>query len=139
MSDITIHGGRGVSLAVMTESYVDQLVDIINTPEVIEGVMTIPPVAREEELEWVKNLPKNKKNMHIFAVLAHEGEGRRFIGTMGLHKIRWPEGSCTSGSLLGSLEMLGQGYGTEAKLLLLKHAFDVLNLTTVKSEVKAFN
>lgn len=61
------------------------------------------------------------------------------IGTIGLHNIDWRNRYCTTGALIGEKEYWGKGYGTEAKLLLLKYAFDTLGLEKICSNVLAIN
>lgn len=139
MDHSVIYLGSQTALASMQEAYAPELVPLMNDPELTEGVMSTPPATLGEEVEWIQGLTKALNKQRCLAVLAREGEEFRFIGTMGLHRIRWDIGSAESGSLLGPADRLAKGHGTEAKLLLLKYAFDVLNLRTVQSSVKAFN
>jgi RimJ/RimL family protein N-acetyltransferase len=58
---------------------------------------------------------------------------------MGIHHVRWPDGIASTGSLIGVAGARGKGVGTEAKLMLLYHAFMILGIRKVISDVKAFN
>jgi RimJ/RimL family protein N-acetyltransferase len=58
---------------------------------------------------------------------------------MGLHHISWIHRTATTGALIGEAQYRGNGYGTEAKMLLLDYAFRTLNLRKVCSNVIAFN
>jgi len=61
------------------------------------------------------------------------------IGTMGLHNISWKDGTATTGAIFGSEKHRNQGIGTLAKMALLNHAFNVLNLRMILSEAISFN
>lgn len=138
---IVYRGLVGCSLGVMQEPYIPELLQFINDLEVTAGVMARAPVDVYEEEDWLRKLHTNKKSNQIFAVLAHEpGENEfRYIGHTGIHQILWPSGFGATGSLLGGNNARGNGYGTEAKLLLQYHAFRVLGLRKLTSTVKAFN
>jgi N-acetyltransferase len=72
-----------------------------------------------------------------FAVVLREtGE---LIGETGLYSIDWIARNAESGSWLYRAADRGQGYGTEAKLLLLEYAFDRLGLNMIWSWVKERN
>jgi len=139
-----VHQGHvACSLGVMHEGYLPDFLMFANTIEVTQGVRLMPPVGMPEEREWVQNLAKRKQSNVIFAVLVHEptaeGQTYRYIGHTGIHAIKWPDGTAVTGTLLGNSKNWLQGYGTEAKLLLLFHAFQMLGLRKLTSEVKAFN
>jgi N-acetyltransferase len=72
-----------------------------------------------------------------FAVVLREtGE---LIGETGLYSIDWIARHAESGSWLYRAADRGQGYGTEAKLLLLEYAFDRLGLNMIWAWVKERN
>lgn len=58
---------------------------------------------------------------------------------MELSHINRIHGTAVTGAVIGEKEYWGKGYGSEAKLLLLKYAFDVLNLRKICSAAIAFN
>jgi RimJ/RimL family protein N-acetyltransferase len=57
------------------------------------------------------------------------------IGTVDLEDIDWVNRTAETGSWLGPALYRGQGYGTEAKHLLLEYAFDRLQLHVLLSVV----
>lgn len=140
MTHYVIYEGHvAVSVAAMQESYINELMPIANDPEVTRGLNMKPPITLEDELEWYRGLSKNKANK-ILAVLKHsDGDGLRYIGHMGIHNIKPQDGTGTTGSILGPSSELKKGYGTEAKLLLMRYAFEVLGLRKLNSSVKGFN
>ena len=133
-----------VSLGAMRREYLTDFVPWANNPEATAGVLIRPPVTLEEELAWYDGFAKHKDTDNIFAILLQKKKRKgkteyQYIGHTGLHKITWPAGTGSTGSIIGLPHLFGKGYGTEAKLLLLYHAFFVKGLRKVVSRVKVFN
>lgn len=61
------------------------------------------------------------------------------VGTIGLHNIDLRNGTVTTGAMFGNKELQGKGIGQKAKMAILAHAFNILNLRQVYSEVLGFN
>ncbi len=140
---IAYQGKISVSLGLMQKEYVPNFVPWINQRIGIEGTLQRPPYSEAQGIEWVKNLDTSKGTHEVFAILTQERRNGEFIytyvGHTGIHYIGWPDGVASTGSIIGSVETQGRGLGTEAKLLLLYHAFMVLGLRKMTSKVKAFN
>ncbi len=141
---IAYAGKVAVSLGAIKKEYVPLMMRHINDPTVTAGVLMRPPITLEAEQAWFEENSKRNELNQVFAVLCKGKEetpepSYMFLGVMGLHKITWPDGVGTTGSILYQKELHGKGYGTEAKLLLLYHAFYIKGLRKVSSEVKAFN
>lgn len=144
---VVYQGLLNVSAGAMQNGYIKLAMPGLNDLEVTRGVILRPPVTLEFESAWYADMAQGKggKNNVIFAILLHERDesgkitGYRYIGHMGLHDITWPVGLATSGSIIVDKTCFGKGYGTEAKLLLLRHAFFHLGLRKVCSAVKVFN
>ncbi|OHD55734.1 MAG: hypothetical protein A2Y33_13925 [Spirochaetes bacterium GWF1_51_8] len=62
-----------------------------------------------------------------------------YIGICRLHDIDWVSRSAVFGIVIGEKDYWGKGYGTEATCLILDYGFNILNLETVRLQVKAFN
>ena len=62
----------------------------------------------------------------------------QLIGDVGLDGIRWAHGECFVGIGIGERALWGQGYGTEAMRLILRFAFQELNLGGAGVAVRAF-
>ncbi len=60
-----------------------------------------------------------------------QGDGWLPIGDIGLMDIDWRTRAAEVGILIGEKSFWNQGYGSEAMRLMLKHAFDTLNLNRV--------
>lgn len=62
-----------------------------------------------------------------------------YIGQSDLLKFDWKNRSAVLGIVIGRKDRLGQGYGREAIQLLLRFAFEELNLNRIELEVISFN
>lgn len=61
------------------------------------------------------------------------------VGTIGLYEIEWANRTAWIGVGIGRREDWGKGYGTEGMELLLRYAFDELNLRRLQLTVIAYN
>lgn len=111
----------------------------INDPEIRQFVKRRRPATREEEREWFATPKPNDIVLGIELKPQVLGTPGRLIGNTALHRINWPQRHATSGTLIGEKDCWGCGYGTEAKMLLLRYAFLTLNLHRVTSNVYATN
>lgn len=139
MEHYIVYEGERAALGAVVKEYVPLITKWANDPNATAGVLLTPPVMLEAEQSWFEGLPKRKDTDVVFAVLVREGEGWKFVGTTGIHRITWPDARGSTGSFIGDTSVHGQGVGTEAKLWLLHHAFHMLGLRKITSEVKAFN
>lgn len=105
----------------------------INDSEVRQFISAYLPTTRKEEEEW---FDKEKKDEIRLAIETKKG---KFIGTIGLSKIDFRSGTATTGTCIGEKDYWGKGYGTDAKMILLDYAFNVLNLRKISSRAFAFN
>lgn len=107
----------------------------INDPRVRKFLTPFFPVSREEEEEF---FTKPQPDSATLAIVARDQKDR-FIGTIGFSKIHRFHRTAITGTMIGEVDCWGKGYGTEAKMLLLRYGFDTLNLRKVNSEAIAFN
>ncbi len=140
MTDYIGYSGGKVSLGVMVRDYIPLFTEHANDLSITRGILMRPPVTIEAEYEWFERIARRSETEHVFAILLNDAEGKhRYIGHTGLHNISWPNGTAKTGSIIIDKTLHRSGCGTEAKLLLLYHAFYVKGLRKVCSEVKAFN
>jgi RimJ/RimL family protein N-acetyltransferase len=87
---------------------------------------------------WFGEMAKNDPapDVEVAVVLRETGE---LIGETGLYSIDWIARTAESGYWLYRASDRGQGYGTEANLLLLEYAFDRLGLNMIWAWVKERN
>ena len=108
----------------------------MNDPEITQFLIVDIPTSRDEEEAWFDK-QKDRANGKIFAIVTLDGN--RHIGNIGLHTIDHKHGTATTGTVIGEKDYWGKGYGTDAKMVLMNYAFNVLNLRRLTSEVIAFN
>jgi RimJ/RimL family protein N-acetyltransferase len=58
---------------------------------------------------------------------------------MSIFRINWIDRTATTGAMIGNKKYWNNGYGTEAKMLLLKYAFETLGLRKIHSLAFAYN
>lgn len=111
----------------------------INNPDVwqyLSSAAAFPKGIGFEE-EWIKEKQKpNKHDVTLGICLTATSE---LIGTIGLHQIDYLNRTAVTGTVIFKSEHQSQGYGTDAKMALLRYAFLVLNLRLIESRVVAFN
>ena len=140
MEHYIVYSGKHVALAGMQKEYIRLVMPWLNNPVTTAGVVLTPPITYEDELEWYESIRANR-SQRIFAILVRDGVDSewRYVGHTGLHNITWPDARASSGTIIGDEGVHGKGYGTEAKLFLLYHAFYVEGIRKITSELKAFN
>ena len=110
----------------------------MNDPAVRQSLLTQWPVDEIGERQWFESHDRGRPRHDItLAIVLRDGD--RLIGTMGLYGIDWRNRRASTGTVIGEKDCWGQGYGSEAKQLLLAYAFDTLGLHRLDSEVLASN
>lgn len=127
--------GKLVNLRPAQKSDIPHFTRWINDPRVRQFLLNTLPQTEKQEETWYEGHGKDDKNI----ILVIETKGGKPIGSMGIHRIDWRNGIGTTGALIGEPEYWGQGYGTDAKMILLDYAFNTLGLRKVCSDVFAFN
>jgi RimJ/RimL family protein N-acetyltransferase len=90
----------------------------------------------DDEVEWLDKISRRKEGELYLGIEVRE------LGLIGLTSMKvesWINRTAVTGTMIGHQEARGKGYGTEAKMLLLGHAFRRLNLRKVYSNVYAPN
>lgn len=77
------------------------------------------------------------KHSIIFAII--EKDTNKVIGNCGIHNKSEVHRTGTFGIFIGDKSYWSQGFGTEATLLILDYAFNLLNLNNVNLDVVDFN
>jgi RimJ/RimL family protein N-acetyltransferase len=108
----------------------------INNPDSYSYLINTGPRGLGFEEEWIKSKQKLDDKDITVGICTHEGV---LIGTMGLHRIDCLNGTATTGSVIFDEEYRNRGYGTDAKMILLDYAFNMLGLHIVESRVIGFN
>jgi RimJ/RimL family protein N-acetyltransferase len=117
--------------------HLDNALVWINDPEVTEWTLIGDwPMTRLVEEDFFDRAMRETEKDLYFAVETLAGE---HIGFSGLHRIDWKNGVATTGTILGRRDLWGQGYGSDAACLRTRHAFEMLGLRMLLSEVMADN
>jgi RimJ/RimL family protein N-acetyltransferase len=93
--------------------------------------MLYPP---NQVKEWIE---KHFDEIYLFSIRTLEDD--RFIGTVDLSGIDWTAGNAWVGIGIGERDYWGKGYGTDAMNLILRFAFEALNLKRVSLTVFGYN
>lgn len=134
--EIVFLRGKRVNLRPVLRSDIQLLLRWMNDPEVYRYLNTFFPAYELDEERWIEKVADEKEHHVQLAMVTVEGT---HIGNMGLHRIHWKDRVAWSGAVIGEKEYWGRGFGTEAKMLLLNHAFNVMNLRKVTAAHFEFN
>jgi RimJ/RimL family protein N-acetyltransferase len=117
--------------------HLDNALVWMNDPEVTAWTLVGDwPMTRLAEEDFFDRAMRETEKELSFAVETLAGD---HIGFSGLHRIDWRQGVATTGTLLGRRDLWGQGYGSDAARLRTRHAFEILGLRMLLSEVMADN
>jgi RimJ/RimL family protein N-acetyltransferase len=117
---------------------VDNLIIWHNDPEVTSslGGNTFF-VSKLREIEWLKDASLNDKTNIRLAICLKEDN--KYIGNINLTSVNWINRSAEYSIMLGDKIEWNKGYGSEATQLILKYAFEELNLNRVYLTVRTDN
>jgi len=90
----------------------------------------------EDEVEWINRVNKSKTDVVLSLIPKELG---KVIGVMGIHGINHMHQTCRTGANIGNVKYQNKGFGTEAKMYVLKYAFHTLNMRKVCSAVHSNN
>ena len=115
---------RPIDIEDVNESYLNW----INDGDIIDNLATVFPTSKEDLANFVTSILKNP-NFVFFAIVVKESN--KHIGNVKLGPIDWISRTTNFGLMLGDKSSWGKGYAQEAFSLILKLAFDKLNLHKV--------
>lgn len=126
--------GEQISLSVVLESDAEKLFQESNDLEMNHYFRRLGrPYSQEEALQQIRNIFSNSDSERIFAIVKNE-DTESGIGHVGLHEIDWKSRHAHVSYAL-SREYWGNGYMTEAVKLLIKYAFEIINLRKLHTYV----
>ncbi len=108
----------------------------INDPDSYSFLLSTDPKGLGYEEEWIKSKQRSDGKDITVGICTLEGV---LIGTMGLHQIDSVHRKAITGSVIFDEAYRNQGYGTDAKMVLLDYAFNMLGLEVVESRAISFN
>jgi len=126
--------GERCYLSPMNEDDAPQYVEWLNDMEVARTLtVAVQTIALSGEREYLREHAQD----HTYSVVTLDGD--RIIGNVGLVDINNLERTCEIGVFIGAKDLWGQGYGREAMVLLMRYAFDYLNMRNIWLRAFAFN
>lgn len=131
--------GKKVILRAIEESDIKQLSKWINDREITQFLTVCIPLSEKEEKNWYEDMLKKKEQEKSIALGIADKKTKKLIGDISLEKVNWINRNSELGIFIGEKAYWGKGYGTEAVKLMLKLAFEDLNLHKVYLDVYDFN
>jgi RimJ/RimL family protein N-acetyltransferase len=123
--------GKKVILRGLELSDLDSIMKNWNNLELRRTLSNQLPHSKEEELEWIKNTWKSRregKGMQL-AITDHQNN---FLGTVGIFDIRNSDRRAEIGIAIHEIDNRGKGYGTDAVITMCAVGFNILNLHSIK-------
>ncbi|HNQ21641.1 MAG TPA: GNAT family protein [Phycisphaerae bacterium] len=108
----------------------------INDPATRRGLTIHWPINEIAERKFIEKASESTDQV-VLAIVLRDGD--RPIGAVGLHFLRWKDRAGEVGIMIGEAQWRGHGYGPEALLVMLRYAFEELNLNRVQICVYDFN
>ena len=102
-----------------------------------DPVRPLSPGQIKKKYEEAGKEKEKSQNRFSFAVRTRADD--RLIGLVRLDRIEWNNGAGWLALGIGAAEDRGQGYGTEALRLILRYAFDELNLHRLSASTFEYN
>jgi RimJ/RimL family protein N-acetyltransferase len=132
--------GKLVRLRAYEKSDLDAVMKWVNDGEVTDmlgGEMLIYPVSSiaEERFIEANAIPSDKQKNFVIETLAE----RKYIGGISFNVIDWLNRSAAVGIVIGDKTLWGKGYGTDAMRVLMRLAFDKMNLHRLRLNVFDYN
>jgi RimJ/RimL family protein N-acetyltransferase len=127
--------GEKINLRPVELSDIEELMNI-NDEDVRRNLLSVFPLNRLKEEEWIKNLYRDEHSF-VFAIVSLERE--MLIGTCGLERINWVNRSAEFGIAITDKSFWNMGYGTEATKIMLRYGFELLNLHRISLYVYDYN
>ncbi len=127
--------GTNVYLRPLDRGDAPAFVSWLNDPEVSRYLLVYRPMTLAVEEEFLSRL--NRDDDLVLGLVLRDGD--RLIGGIGLHNIDQRCRRASFGILIGDKAAWGKGYGSEATRLMLRHAFETLNLNRVWLHVYEYN
>jgi len=131
--------GPNILLRGLELTDVSELMKHWNSVEVKRFLFVSGPHSIQEEEEWIKYTWRERKEgkSFIFAIVYREKD--LFIGNIEIRIMNQTSRRGNIGIVIFNQSYWSRGFGTESIQILLKYAFETLNLNSVELEVFANN
>jgi RimJ/RimL family protein N-acetyltransferase len=138
MSNVFLTGNT-TTLRPLSVDDVPLLTKWINNEETRRYLNRRFPLADLDEKAWVEKSCVLSRAPSDIVMIIESKEDKCPIGTMGLHSINWVDRNAVTGTILGEKKFHGKGYASDAKMTLLKYAFETLGMHKIISYAFAKN
>ncbi len=128
--------GKKVRLRLVAMQDVARLHKWINDKKINKYITAEIPISLAKERKYVRSMVRSKNSKHFIIEIL---PSREPIGIMSLGKIDQRHHKATTGAFIAESKYWGEGYGSDAKMALLKYAFTKLNMNRVESHVFTSN
>jgi len=130
--------GKLVRIRAYEKSDLDAVMAWVNDEEVIRNLAApmLFPLSRLAEENFVEANARGSGPEHTWAIETLAGD---YLGGIGLMTVDWINRSAQVGIVIGSKLHWGKGFGTDAMRVVLRFAFDKMNLHRVWLNVYDFN
>lgn len=111
----------------------------VNDPEITNTLSDqfLYPHSKYETESFFRTMVEGKASHKSFIIAFKDS--LEYLGQIDLYRIDWKNRFAHLAIVIGNKENLGKGYGSEAIQVLLKFAFEELNLNRIELEVYEFN
>lgn len=128
--------GASVYLRPLEVADAPALVPWLNDPEVTRHLRRYQPLTLAAEEHFLRRMSESETDLVLGIALRADD---RLVGGTGLHKVDARNRHAEFGIFLGDKSVWGKGHGTEATRLVVRHAFETLNLNRVWLHVYEYN
>jgi RimJ/RimL family protein N-acetyltransferase len=131
--------GKRITLRGLELEDTDIILQHFNDVEVRRYLGRLVPVAKEEEIEWIRRGWDARKKGSEFVFGIEVNENQQLIGTCSLFSISSMHRKAELGIAIWNKQYWDKGLGQETLKLLLSYGFDFLNLHSIFLLVNADN
>ena len=139
MTTDTFLTGRFVRLRPLRLSDAPLLTKWMNDEGIRAYLLRAFAITELAEEDWIRENAKQTRYPVSLHFVMEVVKGGAPIGVMGMHGIDWLHRNCVTGTVIGERRYHGKGYASDAKLELLRYAFDTLGMHKVISHADARN
>ncbi|MBI3726560.1 GNAT family N-acetyltransferase [bacterium] len=121
--------GNKVYLRALEREDAPLVIAYLNDQAVRRTLLHVDPLNVPAEEEFLEKAYKSPHEKVILGIAKKDGDA--LIGMTGLHDLERCSHTALFGIVIGAKDEWGKGYGSEATALMVRHAFETLNMNRV--------